>query len=107
METTTARSVSDRIQDVRGMINALGRDPAEWTDDVLPELQTLHWTIDLAMGRAVDALRTGGSTDADIAAALQTTRQAVSKRWPGGGRYVGAAGRYRKPTVDQEAQQPC
>ena len=43
---------------------------------------------------AIAAMRASGVTDGQIAKMLGVTRQAVSKRWPGGGTYKGARGRY-------------
>lgn len=79
------------------MINALGRDPSEWDLDDLDALVVLQHEISAARDRAVYALREHGTTDRQIGEKLGITQQAVSKRWPGGGRYVGAAGRYRRP----------
>ena len=96
MDTTTRRAVSDRCSGIHRMIRALGRDPAEWELDDLQSLRELAGGLQQAQDRAVYALRDSGHTDAEIGTVLGITRQAVSKRWPGGGRYVGAAGRYRQ-----------
>jgi hypothetical protein len=104
MATTTLRTVADRVSALNRMIVALGRDPSEWEPDDLVRLNYLRGTVDDAIGRAVMALRDQGVTDGQIARVLNVSQQAVSKRWPGGGRYVGAAGRYRATvTVSDDA----
>jgi len=95
MSTTTIRSTEDRIGGIVRMIRALGRDGTEWELADLHRLELIEDHLSTARDRAVQSLRDHGLTDGDIAEMLGTTRQAVSKRWPGGGRYVGAAGRYR------------
>lgn len=101
MATTTLRTVADRVSALNRMTVSLGRDPSEWEPDDLIRLTYLRSTVDDAIGRAVFALRDGGITDAEIGRALGVSQQAVSKRWPGGGRYVGAAGRYRTKTEER------
>jgi CRP-like cAMP-binding protein len=98
MATVTLRTTADRIAGVNRMIRALGRDPSEWELSDLSRLATLRAYAENATDRAVVALRDQGVTDREIGEALGVSRQAVSKRWPGGGRYVGAAGRYRTGT---------
>lgn len=97
MTTATLRTASDRIAAVKRMIRALGRDPSEWDVGDLAWLRSIHSVVEDATSRAVSALRDNGITDEEIAGVLCVSRQAVSKKWPGGGRYVGAAGRYRTP----------
>jgi DNA-binding NarL/FixJ family response regulator len=75
MTTTATRTLNDRAAGIERMIDA------EVTD---------------ARSKAIYALRECGVTDSQIGAQLHVTQQAVSKRWPGGRRYIGAAGRYRK-----------
>lgn len=67
-----------------------GEDP-----DSLGMLLELQAQLADGLAVVVERQRAQGATDAEIAAALGVSRQAVSKRWPGGGRYQGAAGRYR------------
>lgn len=97
MTTTTTRTIDDRCRAIGRQVIALTRNPAEWSPDDLYWLTRLEHLIESARDEAVLGLRDSGHTDSDIAAAMGVTRQAVSKRWPGGGRYVGAAGRYRSP----------
>jgi hypothetical protein len=78
------------------MIRALPRNPAEWDPDQLYLLDHLADDIAYARTQAILGMREHGTTDKQIADALGISQQAVSKRWPGGGRYVGAAGRYRQ-----------
>jgi hypothetical protein len=107
MGTITQRTVQDRALGIVRQINALSRGLIDWDSDDLVVLSTMEAAISELRGRVIYGLREQGVTDKQIGEVLGMTRQAVSKRWPGGGRYVGAAGRYRKPTIDQEAQQPC
>lgn len=95
---TRLRSNDDIAGGIRRMIRALGDRFADGDGDTLdlPLFKNLQAELDGALTRAVIGLRDHGYSDAEIAADLGVTRAAVSKRWPGGGRYVGAAGRYRK-----------
>jgi hypothetical protein len=77
------------------MIRALGNDPTEWEPEGFYLIANLKNEIARLETTAVYGMRSSGHTDRQIAEALGVTQQAVSKRWPGGGRYVGAAGRYR------------
>lgn len=77
------------------MIKATGQRIADEDPSELALLIKLQGDIDQALTTAVLGLREHGHTDADIGTALGITRQAVSKRWPGDGRYRGAAGRNR------------
>lgn len=95
MGATTERSLQDRAGGIRRMIRGLARDPNEWDPDLLDIFTDLQHELSASRDRAVIACRENGATDTDIGRALGITQQAVSKRWPGGGRYVGAAGRYR------------
>lgn len=96
----TERTLTDRMKGVGRQIRALNRDPAEWEPEDLDQLQRLITQANAQFCEAVTSCRDNGATDAEIAEALGVTRQAVSKRWPGGGRYVGAAGQYRGTRVD-------
>jgi hypothetical protein len=89
--------LEDRTRFIQRMIRGLGRDAAEWDPEDLTKLYRLEIEIGSARAQIVHAMRENGTTDKQIGDALGITQQAVSKRWPGGGRYVGAAGRYRKP----------
>lgn len=102
MSATTTRTLKDRAGGVRRFLRALANDPTEWELDQLPILDQLQHELDQVRTAAILGLRQSGHTDAQIAAALGISRQAVSKRWPGNGRYVGAAGRYRTSTTTQE-----
>jgi hypothetical protein len=97
MKASRPRTLADRVEGVIRQIEALTRDPSEWDPSDLAVFGRLGGAVEHGFDQAVCALRDHGATDAQIAEALNITRQAVSKRWPGGGRYVGAAGRYRKP----------
>lgn len=98
MGATTTRTLADRIGAISRMINALGKDLTEWDPQDLRKISGLEAELDLLRSRVVFGLRDHGATDGQIAAALGVSQQAVSKRWPGGGRYIGAAGRYRTAT---------
>jgi hypothetical protein len=87
------------------MIRSLEVAIGDSDPDDLGYLVALQLQLGDALSAAVYRQRDHGISDADIAAALGITRQAVSKRWPGGGRYVGAAGRYRQSQPHQEAKQ--
>ena len=93
---STTRTLEDRYGGIRRQlvhfIAAVGyEDP-----DELGKITALRDMLDDGLGDAVRKMRTQGHTDADIALALGVSRPAVSKRWPGDGSYVGAAGRFRK-----------
>lgn len=103
MATKSQRTLQDRMAGVRRFAVALGNDPTEWEPDDLVTLQLLEGVIREVRTKAVLGLRSTGYTDGEIASALGITQQAVSKRWPGGGKYQGAAGRYRSVTTTQEA----
>lgn len=103
MEAKTQRTLQDRADAIARMIRALARDPAEWDVDDLRHLDRLEAAITAARSAAVFGMREHGATDRQIGEALGISQQAVSKRWPGGGRYVGAAGRYRGSATKQEA----
>lgn len=100
MKTTTTRTTQDRLDGIVRQVSALGRDRSEWELDDLDRLTQLRHLVSGRLHDAVYSLRDAGYTDTEIGRRLGTTQQAVSKRWPGGGRYVGAAGRYRKPDAD-------
>lgn len=103
MKAKTPRTLQDRADAIARMIRALSRDPTEWDVDDLRHLDRLEAAITAARSAAVTAVRDHGATDRQIGEALGVSQQAVSKRWPGGGRYVGAAGRYRRGATKQEA----
>ena len=93
--TKTPRETGDLAAGAARIVRSLGRricqeDPAD-----LLYLVELEQAARSALDAAVLAQRERGATDGQIAEALGVSRQAVSKRWPGGGRYRGAAGRYR------------
>lgn len=96
MASTTRRELSDRANGAIRFVRALGNDPGEWDLPDLDYLASLEDAITQIRGRVVTGLRESGFTDKQIGEQLGVTQQAVSKRWPGGGRYVGAAGRHRK-----------
>lgn len=98
MKATATRTLEDRSRGIERMIVALSRNPVEWDPDQLVLLKDLEGAISETRRRAVLGMREHGVSDRQIADALGITQQAVSKRWPGGGRFVGAAGRYRTPT---------
>lgn len=98
MGATTARTLQDRAGGISRMIQSLGRDPSEWDVDDLKLIEDLQTRITALRSVAIYGMREHGITDKQIGEALGITQQAVSKRWPGGGRYVGAAGRYRTTT---------
>lgn len=104
MTTTTTRTVIDRLMGIQRQLRALGRDPGEWDPMDFAYLSTLHDDIDRIRAMIVEGLRESGITDKQIGEALGITQQAVSKKWPGGGRFVGAAGRYRstQPATTEE-----
>lgn len=100
MRQPSTRTLQDRVDGALRQIKALGRFPAEWEPNDLRQLLRLETVIGEVRKSVVYGMRENGVTDRQIADALGITQQAVSKRWPGGGRYVGAAGRYRKPKGD-------
>lgn len=100
MARMSTRTGVDRAEGIQRMIRALWRDPREWDVTELYLLSRMEQDIAILREGVVRALRDQGVTDKQIGEALGITQQAVSKRWPGGGRYVGAAGRYRKPKED-------
>jgi DNA-binding NarL/FixJ family response regulator len=102
MASTTTRTLQDRMAGAHRFVRALSRDTTEWDPDDLAKLQELADAVETVRTQAVLGMRRNGTTDGAIAQALGVSRQAVSKRWPGGGRYVGAAGRYRTPQTNQE-----
>lgn len=101
MGTATTRTIEDRAAGILRMIRALSRELTEWDTDHLVVLSTMEVAIEEVREQVVYGMREHGVTDTQIAQALGVTQQAVSKRWPGGGRFVGAAGRYRKPKENQ------
>lgn len=102
MASTTTRTLQDRMAGAHRFVRALSRDTSEWEPADLVKLQELADQVELVRTQAVLGMRQHGATDRQIADALGISRQAVSKRWPGGGRYVGAAGRYRVTPTNQE-----
>lgn len=107
MGATTQRTLQDRMAGVRRFMHALGNTPEEWEPADLAEFRRLHVEWLHVQDQAVAGLRGSGFSDAEIAEALGTTRQAVSKRWPGGGRYVGAAGRFRTTSTHPGSDNQC
>jgi hypothetical protein len=105
--TSTTRTVTDRAEGIGRMIRSLARHTEEWDPSDLHKLRHLEDDIAEVRAKVITGLRDSGSTDTEIGEALGITRAAVSKRWPGGGRYVGAAGRYRtsEPTVCRPGKQ--
>lgn len=104
MGATTTRTLDDRLGGLRRFIRALARAPEEFELNHLRDLQDLEFEIAKVRTTAVIGLRESGYSDREIGEALGITQQAVSKRWPGGGRFIGAAGRYRSTTTtNQEA----
>jgi hypothetical protein len=99
MGATTQRTMDDRLGGVSRFVRALNRTPEEFELDHLSKLTSLTWDVAKVLETAIAGLRESGHTDKQIGEALGITQQAVSKRWPGGGRYIGAAGRYRKTTA--------
>ena len=99
MASTSPRTLNDRAGGVRRFLRSLANDPTEWELDQLSVIEELQAELDRVRTVAILGLRESGHTDAQIADTLGVTRQAVSKRWPGGGRFVGAAGRYRTSTT--------
>ena len=100
---STTRTLDDRHGAVARQLRSLLRsieleDPTE-----LPRILELQDQLNQGLGDCVRTMRTMGHSDRDIADALGVTRAAVSKRWPGDGTYVGAAGRYRKTPTPEVA----
>lgn len=104
MGATTQRALSDRAYGVARQLSALGRDPGEWDVDDLRLIGALEDRVSELRRAVIYGLRDSGFTDKQIGEALGVTQQAVSKRWPGGNVYVGAAGRYRTNQTDSERQ---
>lgn len=101
MGKTTQRTLDDRLGGLVRLARALDNDPTEFEPEHLGRLEEIEKIVALVRTHAVYAMREAGYTDSQLAQALGVSQQAVSKRWPGWGRYVGAAGRYRKPKGDQ------
>ena len=99
MTTTTHRTLDDRLGGVARFVRALDRTPDEWEPEHLTQLDHLEQLVREVRSNVVYGMREHGVTDSQIAQALGITQQAVSKRWPGGGKYQGAAGRYRTPAT--------
>lgn len=99
MGATTTRTLDDRLGGVIRFARALDNDPTEFEPEHLDRLAELEGIIARVRTHAVYAMREAGYTDGQLASALGVSQQAVSKRWPGGGRYQGAAGRYRSATT--------
>lgn len=95
----TKGTLDDKLGGARRFVKALAKDPTEWEPEYLPKLDELEQLVRDVRTQAIRGMREHGVSDTQIAEALGITQQAVSKRWPGGGRYVGAAGRYRTPTT--------
>jgi hypothetical protein len=70
----------DRTGAVLRIIDATGRR-AQTSPEALAGLAAFVRACNLVMGLAVDGLRNRGYSDAEIAAALGVSQQAVSKRW--------------------------
>jgi hypothetical protein len=102
MSATTTRSLADRAGAANRMIRALGNDLTEWDVEDLNRIGQMEVNLAILRTAVIHALRTQGVTDKQIGEELGVTQQAVSKRWPGGGRYVGAAGRYRTQDTTTE-----
>lgn len=96
MGHTTHRTLQDRASAVQRMIRALARDTSEWDVEDLKIIGRLQAELIATRQVVVYGLRDHGANDREIGEALGITQQAVSKRWPGDRRYVGAAGRYRR-----------
>lgn len=99
MGAITTRTLDDRLGGIARFVRALDRNPEEWEPEHLLALRQIEAAIETVRSTAIYGMREHGVTDKQIGEALGITQQAVSKRWPGGGRYVGAAGRYRSTTT--------
>lgn len=95
MGLTGQRTIDSTIKTVRRFMLALGARTDEWEPHDLRQFRDLHVDWLAVQDQAVRSLRASGYSDREIGEALGITQQAVSKRWPGDGRFVGAAGRYR------------
>lgn len=92
---TTTRPLDDRHRAVVRQLRALLSDISNEDPDELSRVAELQHILADGLGDCVRTMRDNGHDDAAIGDALGVTRSAVSRRWPGGSRYVGAAGRYR------------
>ena len=92
----TTRTLQDRQGGIERQLSSFARDIGQSDPDDLRRLVHLSGYVQGLLASAVRSTRNNGYTDTDIASALGVSRAAVSKRWPGDGRYVGAAGRFRK-----------
>lgn len=90
----STRPTEDLASGARRMIRALGPRIANGEAAELAHLVELQSVLAGVLDEAVRGLRHHGITDGEIAAELGVTRQAVSKRWPGGGLRKGRRGIY-------------
>jgi hypothetical protein len=95
------RSTRELIGGIRRQIRALGERVGNGETDgdgeeELAFFKELEEELHQAMAKAVERMREMGVTDGELAAMLGVSRQAISKRWPGHGRHLGAAGRFRR-----------
>lgn len=93
MEST--RPTEDVAAGVVRIVLALGKRVGQEDPQSLTLLRDVEAQLQASWSTAIAQLRANGYTDGELAEVLGVSRQAVSKRWPGGGRYRGAAGRYR------------
>jgi hypothetical protein len=95
------KSAREMAGGIRAMILSLGKRVGEGEGD-LTLLVGLEPVLEQAIAQTVARLRANGMTDGQIGELLGRSRQAVSQKWPAGGRYRGAAGRYRRRKDEED-----
>ena len=93
---STLRTLEDRYGGIRRQLVRLVEAIGDEDPSALQLITELRDVLDDGLGDAVHKMRHNGYSDGEIGLALGVSRSAVSHRWPGDGRYVGAAGRFRQ-----------
>jgi hypothetical protein len=73
--------IGEYIHFMRRIVRAAGQRVSDADPEQLADLIALRGDLDDAIQSAVDGLRSGGATWADIATATGTSRQAAWEKW--------------------------